>query len=222
MREWQVGDPIGDGNDIGVPDTKYMGYLRKDNENNQSGNISIKDMELSKQYFEQALKLKNEEKFHEALSYINAAIRCYPDAPGYWNLKGIILWNIMENNGDVNVGMEAYNCFNEALTIKPDVETFKINKMNFLSVWGLALFSAGDFDQAMARANESMALNDNKSHPAYIHCLTVKAGFYILKKDYTKAIKYCDEALEICPDDATLIGLKIDAVALQRKQDLIW
>lgn len=21
MREWQVGDPIGDGNDIGVPDT---------------------------------------------------------------------------------------------------------------------------------------------------------------------------------------------------------
>lgn len=28
MREWQVGDPIGDGNDIGVPDTKYMGYLR--------------------------------------------------------------------------------------------------------------------------------------------------------------------------------------------------
>ena len=26
MRDWQVGDPIGDGNDIGVPDTKYMGY----------------------------------------------------------------------------------------------------------------------------------------------------------------------------------------------------
>ena len=28
MREWQVGDPVGDGNDIGVPDTKYMGYLK--------------------------------------------------------------------------------------------------------------------------------------------------------------------------------------------------
>ena len=28
MREWQVGDPIGEGNDIGVPDTKYMGYLK--------------------------------------------------------------------------------------------------------------------------------------------------------------------------------------------------
>lgn len=29
MREWQVGDPVGDGNDIGVPDIKYMGYLKE-------------------------------------------------------------------------------------------------------------------------------------------------------------------------------------------------
>lgn len=32
MRQWQVGDPAGDGNDIGVPDTGYMGYLRSDDE----------------------------------------------------------------------------------------------------------------------------------------------------------------------------------------------
>ena len=32
MREWQVGDPVGDGNDIGVPDTRYMGYLKEDEE----------------------------------------------------------------------------------------------------------------------------------------------------------------------------------------------
>lgn len=32
MREWQVGDPIGDGNDIGVPDIPYMGYLRDDDD----------------------------------------------------------------------------------------------------------------------------------------------------------------------------------------------
>ena len=30
MREWQVGDPAGDGNDIGVPDTRYMDYLKED------------------------------------------------------------------------------------------------------------------------------------------------------------------------------------------------
>lgn len=28
MREWQAGDPIGDGNDIGVPDIKYFDYLK--------------------------------------------------------------------------------------------------------------------------------------------------------------------------------------------------
>ena len=28
MRDWQVGDPIGDGNDIGVPDTIY-GLFKK-------------------------------------------------------------------------------------------------------------------------------------------------------------------------------------------------
>lgn len=35
MREWQVGDPIGDGNDIGVPDTRYMDYLREDEEEDE-------------------------------------------------------------------------------------------------------------------------------------------------------------------------------------------
>lgn len=62
MREWQVGDPIGEGNDIGVPDTKYMGYLKKNNQNNHSRNSSPKDIELSKQYYEQAMKLKDEKK----------------------------------------------------------------------------------------------------------------------------------------------------------------
>lgn len=28
MRDWKVGDPIGDGNDAGVPDIPYMGYLK--------------------------------------------------------------------------------------------------------------------------------------------------------------------------------------------------
>ena len=35
MRDWQVGDPVGDGNDIGVPDTRYMGYLKDDEEDEE-------------------------------------------------------------------------------------------------------------------------------------------------------------------------------------------
>lgn len=37
MREWQVGDPVGDGNDIGVPDTEYMGYLKDRNGGSKKG-----------------------------------------------------------------------------------------------------------------------------------------------------------------------------------------
>lgn len=32
MREWQIGDPIGDGNDIGVPDIPYLDYLKENEE----------------------------------------------------------------------------------------------------------------------------------------------------------------------------------------------
>ena len=38
MREWQVGDPVGDGNDIGVPDTRYLDYL-KNRDGESSGNL---------------------------------------------------------------------------------------------------------------------------------------------------------------------------------------
>lgn len=53
MREWQVGDPIGDGNDIGVPDIPYMGYLKDDEEveNNYHDRLSF-DLTSAKHFFE--------------------------------------------------------------------------------------------------------------------------------------------------------------------------
>ena len=221
MREWQVGDPIGDGNDIGVPDTKYMGYLRNNDENNQPKSSSSKDIELSKQYYGQAMKLKDERKVYDALSFINAAIRYNPDDSRYWNQKGIILWIIMMNN-DVSVGLEAYNCFNEALTIKPDEEAYQTNKKNFLPEWGLKLFSIGDNNQAMVRVNEALSLIDDKSNPSYIKALTTKIGICLSREDYTNALKYCDEALEILPNDDILLDFKQKALEGKEVDDLIW
>lgn len=220
MREWQVGDPVGDGNDMGVPDTKYMGYLRN-NENNQSKNTSTKDIELSKQYYQQAMKLKDEKKAYDALSFINAAIRYNPDDSRYWNQKGIILWIIMMNN-DVSVGLEAYNCFNEALTIKPDEEAYQTNKKNFLPEWGLKLFSVGDNNQAMIRINEALSLIDDKTNPSYIKALTTKIGIYLSKEDYTNALKYCNEALKILPNDDILLEFRQKALKEKEIDDLIW
>lgn len=160
-------------------------------------------------------------KPYDALSFINAAIRCNPDDSRYWNQKGIILWIIMINN-DISVGLEAYNCFNEALTIKPDEEAYQLNKKNFLPEWGLKLSSIGEFNQAMIRANEAMALIDDKTSDSYIKALTVKIGIYLINEDYTNTLKYCDEALNILPNDDILLEFREKALKGMEIDDLIW
>ena len=44
MREWQVGDPIGLGEDLGVPDIPYMGYLKDRPEDDVSDNFSFDEL----------------------------------------------------------------------------------------------------------------------------------------------------------------------------------
>ncbi|WP_295612000.1 hypothetical protein, partial [uncultured Methanobrevibacter sp.] len=79
MREWQVGDPIGDGNDIGVPDIKYMGYLKNNNNGRRNNNPSSVDIDKSVRFQEEAVKLWEENKLSDALSFINSAIHYNPD-----------------------------------------------------------------------------------------------------------------------------------------------
>lgn len=71
MREWQVGDPVGDGNDIGVPDTKYMGYL-KDNESYREDIVD--DFKFRINHARDAYNLK---KYESAFYYINSANSIY-------------------------------------------------------------------------------------------------------------------------------------------------
>ena len=53
MREWQIGDPIGDGNDIGVPDIPYLDYLKDKKEYNEINLVDefINDMNNAKYEF---------------------------------------------------------------------------------------------------------------------------------------------------------------------------
>ena len=67
MREWQVGDPIGDGNDIGVPDTKYMGYLR-DNDGKSSKDDIVDNF---KQYINYAREYYNLQHYEDAFYYLD-------------------------------------------------------------------------------------------------------------------------------------------------------
>ena len=211
MRDWQVGDPIGDGNDIGVPDTKYMGYLRKDNKNNKSKNSFTKDIERSKQYRDEAWKLYEEDKFYDALSFINAAIRYDSDDDRSWNIKGIILWGILETN-DISVGSEAYECFNKALEIKPNDNIIKNNKIGFLLEWSVKLMWEGDNEQAMIRTNESLSIIDDKTSGYYADALALKGTIYVYTGNYDKAIEYYDNALDVNPTDENLHKMKQDLI----------
>ncbi|WP_458455212.1 hypothetical protein [Methanobrevibacter sp.] len=73
MREWQVGDPIGDGNDIGVPDIPYMGYLKDDDDESSKEDI----VDNFKQYINNARDYYNMQHYEDAFYYLDYSFRTY-------------------------------------------------------------------------------------------------------------------------------------------------
>ena len=83
---WQVGDPAGYGDDVGVPDYPYMGYLNNgDDEEDERPHTSTTTHEdrLSKQ----ASKLQKEGRYDEAMDLINQALNISPNNPRYLNVR---------------------------------------------------------------------------------------------------------------------------------------
>ena len=199
MREWQVGDPIGDGNDIGVPDIKYMGYLKNNDNGRRNNNPSSVDIDKSTRFQEEAVKLWEENKLSDALSFINSAIHYNPDDDENWNVKGIILWDMAEMDSDKFY--EAYKCFNNALLIKPDGKILKKNKAKCINDWARYYYDIKDYDRAMSKIDESLSLIEDKTADYYATALNLKSCIYSSKFDYEKALKYINKALKISPND---------------------
>ena len=87
MREWQVGDPEGDGNDIGVPDTRYMGYLKEDEEDDILQKIS--------DYFYQYLNADNSKNYiigkkREFSYYYASLLQSFAKKNGYEDLLTVL------------------------------------------------------------------------------------------------------------------------------------
>ena len=199
MREWQVGDPIGDGNDIGVPDIKYMGYLKNNDNGRRNNNPSSVDIDKSTRFQEEAVKLWEENKLSDALSFINSAIHYNPDDDENWNVKGIILWDMAEMDSDNFY--EAYKCFNNALLIKPDGKILKKNKAKCINDWARYYYDIKDYDLAMSKIDESLSLIEDKTADYYATALNLKSCIYSSKFDYEKALKYINKALKISPNN---------------------
>ena len=201
MRECQVGDPIGNGNDIGVPDIKYMGYLKNHDDGNgrRNNNPSSADINKSRRFQEEAVKLWEEKKLDDALSYINSAIYYNPNDDENWNVKGLILWEMADM--DSSKFYEACQCFNNALIIKPDGKIIKKNKARCITDWARYYYAINDYDLAMSRIDESLSLIEDKTADYYATALNLKSCIYFSEFDYGKALEYINKALKISPND---------------------
>ena len=157
MREWQVGDPIGDGNDIGVPDTKYMGYLKNDSRSASCPN----NISRAKKHHDEAWELKGKHRLFATLNSINLAIELAPNDAENWNLKGIILWKTFKeiHNSEISKTVyDAYESFNRALEISPSEEIIKNNKRLFLYDWADALYDTCRISESIKRIDEYLSM----------------------------------------------------------------
>jgi Flp pilus assembly protein TadD len=206
MREWQVGDPIGDGNDIGVPDTKYLNYLKNNDYDApiRNNNVKQSDIKKSDMYQDEALKLIEQKKFYDALTFINAAINYNPNDETNWNVKGIILLYIFRDN-DKDVAFEAYHCFNKALGLNPYDKVIKNNKAIFLTDWAFELYPS---PEATKRVNEALAIFEDKTCATYAVASYIKADILNKNGEYDEALKYVNKALELRPNDEDVQKLK--------------
>jgi tetratricopeptide (TPR) repeat protein len=198
MREWQVGDPIGDGNDIGVPDVPYMDYLKKhDYGKTERRNKNVGKSEL---FLDEALRLKKEGKFYDALAFINAAIAYNPGVCENWNVRGIVLWKIYEND-NYDVTFEAADSFTRALEIEPKNRVVSNNKANFLTLWAMREYGAENFGFAKDIADEAISTFKDKTCYGYAMALFIKARVLRFECEHDEALEYYNRFLEICPDD---------------------
>ena len=198
MREWQVGDPVGDGNDIGVPDIPYMDYLKKHDEKG-TGRKST-DAQRSLMFQDEAWILRKEGKFRDALAFMDAAIRYNPNDCENWNKKGIILWNILVSD-DRDVGFEACECFDRALEIEPDNKTITNNKAKFLTEWALKLVEWNQFGLADVKVSEALSVFEDRTCRGYGIALGLKGVTLQREGEYDDALEYYNRALEILPGD---------------------
>lgn len=126
MEEWQVGDPTGFGNDAGVPDIPYMGYLQTDDDEDDNVPPQTVDPNVSRarRLADEAYELQEADRFDEALVLINRALELDSNNFNNWNVKAIII----DNSGHPEDALEFYD---RALAIRP-TNVVKKNKAQCL------------------------------------------------------------------------------------------
>ena len=152
MDEWKVGDPIGFGNDLGVPDIPYMGYLHNDDEDEPprepTNNVNIKSK--ADILGEEAWKLYMNNDDKRALELINQALSHNNQHSNNWNRKAIILEGLKRFD-------ESKKCYDKSLSLnrKPLVVE---NKARMLKSWAAELYwENNNLPKAINLLNEAIS-----------------------------------------------------------------
>ena len=149
MDEWHVGDPADWGDNVGVPDIPYMGYLQEDEEDDAPQYMS--KCELLRR---DAWRLRNEGNFREALNRINEALG-YSNLWRNYNLKAIIL----EDMGDFDGALENYDI---ALS-KTNSQLVRDNKARLLGRLAKYAKYSDNLQRALDCINEALRLTKDEN-----------------------------------------------------------
>lgn len=159
---WQVGDPEGYGDDVGVPDYPYMGYLNNgddEEDEHHSAPTTSRGNKLSKEAFE----LQDEGRYDEAMDLINQALHISPNNPKYLNVKAIIL----DNSGRYD---EALVYYDRSLRIrnKAVVRGNKAQCLYRLANW--KHYNETNYKEQLDIINDALAtLPDDIDRDLYLH-----------------------------------------------------
>ena len=154
MDEWHVGDPADWGDSVGVPDIPYMGYIN-DGEDEDPEYPKNRSIGKSKRLKEEALDLRDQGLYREALLTINSAIELDGREPDFYNVKAIIL----EDLGNYN---EALRYYDIALGMHHS-QLFKDNKARLLGrIANIDSCSEDRWGHAMDCVNEALKITKDK------------------------------------------------------------
>jgi len=142
------------------------------------------------EYCLKALQLANRGKYHKAITYYNKSLQQNPNDEYVWHLTGCAF-------SELDSLEQAMQCFEKAISLRPDFASALSMKASILSMWGR-------LDEALKIYDKSLEIDPDQDYVWNFKGLIANE-----RKDYEEAIRCFDKALELTPNNSNaLFGKK--------------
>lgn len=220
MRDWQVGDPIGDGNDIGVPDIRYMGYLKnkdcgEDNSDNSSSDNPITHYEHQ---MSMARIFKKDKRYEEAIDSYKSALK-------YKHDDDVALIEMSECYLKLNNARKASMCYYDLglkYKYKDDIEKAILYLKKAVEInpnYNSALSDLGHTLTKLKRYREAITYFKMANTIGIQDYNWIIAYCYMDLNEYASAVPHWDKAIEHWPSRDDWIEEKLKCLTLTNKKE---